>query len=135
MSTIGGTQKAFTAPTIRRMSIYLETEASVAGSARVCARVWHRALVAEPGSSSFIGRPTRICAATGVLNLNEEHTKEKGKTVFIRSDKFDSYKPQEIEGRKVRVVEGVTIERIARTDFDRERRESARAFPSTSAAT
>ena len=70
-----------------------------------------------------------------MLNLNEEQTKEKGKTVFIRSDKFDSYKPQEIEGRKVRVVEGVTIERIARTDFDRERRESARAFPSTSAAT
>jgi len=47
-----------------------------------------------------------------VLNLNEEHTKEKGKTVFIRSKKVEPREQQEIEGRKVRIVEGVTIERI-----------------------
>jgi polyhydroxybutyrate depolymerase len=47
-----------------------------------------------------------------VLNLNEEHTKGKGKTVFIRFKDFEPGEPQEIEGRKVRVVEGVTIERI-----------------------
>jgi polyhydroxybutyrate depolymerase len=48
-----------------------------------------------------------------VLNLNEDHTKGTGKTVFIRFKDFEPGEPQEIEGRKVRVVEGVTIERIA----------------------
>lgn len=47
-----------------------------------------------------------------VLNLNEENTKGTGKTVFIRSKNFEPGEPQELEGRKVRVVEGVTIERI-----------------------
>jgi hypothetical protein len=48
-----------------------------------------------------------------VLNLNEEHTRGKGRTVFIRFKDFEPGEPQEIEGRKVRVVEGVTIERIS----------------------
>jgi polyhydroxybutyrate depolymerase len=47
-----------------------------------------------------------------LLNLNEEHTKGTGKTVFIRFKDFEPGVPQEIEGRKVRVVDGVTIERI-----------------------
>ncbi len=47
-----------------------------------------------------------------VLNLNEEHTKGTGKTVFTRFKDFKPGEPREIEGRKVRVVEGVTIERI-----------------------
>jgi polyhydroxybutyrate depolymerase len=47
-----------------------------------------------------------------VLNLNEGHTKGSGKTVFIRcSEGFEPGQAVEIEGRKVRVVEGVTIER------------------------
>ena len=48
-----------------------------------------------------------------VLSLNREHTKGSGRTVFIRFKGFEPGKPQEIEGRKVRVVEGVTIERLA----------------------
>jgi poly(3-hydroxybutyrate) depolymerase len=48
-----------------------------------------------------------------VLSLNREHTKGSGKTVFIRFKDFEPGEPQEIEGRKVRVVEGVTIERVA----------------------
>jgi poly(3-hydroxybutyrate) depolymerase len=48
-----------------------------------------------------------------VLNLNEEYTKGNGRTVFIRFKDFEPGEPREIEGRKVRVVEGVTIERIA----------------------
>jgi hypothetical protein len=48
-----------------------------------------------------------------VLNLNEEHTPGNGKTVFIRFENVEPGEPQEIEGKKVRVVEGVTIERIA----------------------
>jgi poly(3-hydroxybutyrate) depolymerase len=48
-----------------------------------------------------------------VLSLNREHTKGSGKTVFIRFKGFEPGAPQEIEGRKVRVVEGVTIERVA----------------------
>ncbi len=47
-----------------------------------------------------------------VLNLNEDYTKGTGKTVFIRSEGFSPGKPEEIEGRKVRVVEGDTIDRI-----------------------
>ena len=46
-----------------------------------------------------------------MLNLNREHTKGSGKTVFVRFKDFEPGKLQEIEGRKVRVVEGVTIER------------------------
>ena len=46
------------------------------------------------------------------LHLNEEQTKGSGKTVFIRHKDFEPGEAQEIEGRKVRVVEGVTIERI-----------------------
>jgi poly(3-hydroxybutyrate) depolymerase len=48
-----------------------------------------------------------------VLNLNPEHTKGSGRTVIITIDDTDAGKPQDIEGRKVRVIEGVTIERIA----------------------
>jgi poly(3-hydroxybutyrate) depolymerase len=48
-----------------------------------------------------------------VLNLNQEHTTGSGRTVFIRFKDFEPGEPREIEGRKVRVVEGVTIERIA----------------------
>jgi poly(3-hydroxybutyrate) depolymerase len=47
-----------------------------------------------------------------VLALNKEHTKGSGRTVFIRFDDFEPGEPREIEGRRVRVVEGVTIERI-----------------------
>jgi pimeloyl-ACP methyl ester carboxylesterase len=47
-----------------------------------------------------------------VLTLNEEHTKGSGRTVFIRFDNFEPGELREIEGRKVRVVDGVTIERI-----------------------
>jgi polyhydroxybutyrate depolymerase len=47
-----------------------------------------------------------------MLNLNEKHTKGTGKTVFIRFKDFEPGEPREIEDRKVRVVEGVTIERI-----------------------
>jgi pimeloyl-ACP methyl ester carboxylesterase len=47
-----------------------------------------------------------------VLTLNKEHTIGSGRTVFIRFDNFEPGEPQEIEGRKVRVVEGVRIERI-----------------------
>ena len=46
-----------------------------------------------------------------VLTLNKEHTKGSGRTVFIRFDNFEPGEPREIEGRKVRLVEGVTIER------------------------
>jgi polyhydroxybutyrate depolymerase len=46
-----------------------------------------------------------------VLNLNEDYTKGAGKTVFIRSEGFEPGQPAEIAGRKVRIVEGVTIER------------------------
>jgi hypothetical protein len=49
-----------------------------------------------------------------MLTLNEQLTKGSGRTVFIRFDNFEPGEPQEIEGRKVRVVEGVTIERITR---------------------
>jgi polyhydroxybutyrate depolymerase len=52
-----------------------------------------------------------------VLDLNEDCTKGTGKTVFLRSEGFEPGRepgqPAEIEGRKVRVVEGVTIERVA----------------------
>jgi len=48
-----------------------------------------------------------------VLNLNEDYTKGTGKTVFLRSEGFEPGQPAEIEGRKVRVVEGVAIERVA----------------------
>ncbi len=48
-----------------------------------------------------------------VLNLNQEHTKGNGRTVFVRFKDFEPGEPREIEGRKVRVVVGVTIERIA----------------------
>ena len=49
-----------------------------------------------------------------VLNMNREHTKGSGRTVFIRFKDFERGEPREIEGRKVRVVEGVTIDqRIA----------------------
>ena len=48
-----------------------------------------------------------------VLNLNQEHTKGNGKTVFIRFKDFEPGESREIEGRKVRFVEGVTIKRIA----------------------
>lgn len=47
-----------------------------------------------------------------VLQLNGEHTKGKGKTVFTRFKNFEPGEPREIDGQKVRVVEGVTIERI-----------------------
>jgi len=47
-----------------------------------------------------------------VLNMNREHTKGSGRTVFIRFKDFEPGVPQEIEGRKVRVVENVTIERV-----------------------
>ena len=48
-----------------------------------------------------------------VLNLNDDYTKGAGKTVFIRSEGFELGNPAEIEGRKVRVVDGVRIERVA----------------------
>ena len=47
------------------------------------------------------------------FNLNKKHTTGKGKVVYTRYPK--DYKvgvEQNIEGRKVRVAEGVTIERI-----------------------
>jgi hypothetical protein len=47
-----------------------------------------------------------------VLTLNKEHTRGSGRTVVIRFDNFEPGEPQEIDGRKVRVVEGVTIERV-----------------------
>lgn len=47
-----------------------------------------------------------------VLDLNEEHTKGTGKTVFVRFKDFKPGEAREIEGRQVRVVEGVTIERF-----------------------
>jgi polyhydroxybutyrate depolymerase len=48
-----------------------------------------------------------------VLNLNEDYTKGTGKTVFIRcSEGFEPGRPAEIEGRKVRIVEGVSLDRI-----------------------
>lgn len=51
-----------------------------------------------------------------VLDLNEEYTKGTGKTVFLRFEGFtpgeEPGEEREIEGRKVRVVEGVTIERF-----------------------
>ena len=47
-----------------------------------------------------------------LLNLNEENTKGTGKTVFVRTKDFYPGEAREIEGRKVRVIEGVTIERI-----------------------
>jgi hypothetical protein len=51
-----------------------------------------------------------------LLDLNEELTKGRGKTVFIRHMGFEPGEEQEIEGRKVRVVEGVTIERMGAAD-------------------
>ena len=48
-----------------------------------------------------------------VLYLNPEHTQGTGKTVFIRFKDFEPGEAREIEGRNVRVVEGVTISRIA----------------------
>ncbi len=50
-----------------------------------------------------------------VLSLNPEYTKGSGKTVFTRCNVkgFEPGKLQEIEGRKVRVVEDVTIERFS----------------------
>jgi polyhydroxybutyrate depolymerase len=51
-----------------------------------------------------------------VLNLNEEHTKGTGKAVFIRFKDFEPGNLREIAGRKVRVVEGVTIERFNSTE-------------------
>lgn len=47
-----------------------------------------------------------------LLNLNEEETSGSGKTVFVRHKDFEPGEAQEIEGRKVRVVQGVTIERM-----------------------
>jgi hypothetical protein len=47
-----------------------------------------------------------------VLNMNREHTKGSGRTVFIRFKDFERGVPQKIEGREVRVVENVTIRRI-----------------------
>ena len=47
-----------------------------------------------------------------VLTLNKELTKGSGKTVFVRFDDFERGELREIEGRKVRVVEGVVIERV-----------------------
>jgi predicted peptidase len=47
-----------------------------------------------------------------VLNINNEHTKGTGKTVFVRFKDFERGEPREIEGRNVRVVEGVTIDRV-----------------------
>ncbi len=51
------------------------------------------------------------------LNLNEEQTQGTGKTVFIRFNvkDFEPGEAREIEGRKVRVVEGVTISRVIPT--------------------
>jgi poly(3-hydroxybutyrate) depolymerase len=46
-----------------------------------------------------------------VLILNNELTRGSGKTVFVRFDDFERGELREIEGRKVRVVEGVVIER------------------------
>lgn len=48
-----------------------------------------------------------------MLNLNEDGTKGTGKTVFLRWEGFEPGMPAEIEGRKVRIVEGDTIERVA----------------------
>lgn len=47
-----------------------------------------------------------------VLNLNEQHTGGSGKTVFVRFKDFERGEEQVLEGRTVRVVEGVTVERI-----------------------
>jgi polyhydroxybutyrate depolymerase len=46
------------------------------------------------------------------LNVNEELTKGRGKTVFIRHEGFEPGEEHDIEGRKVRIVQGVTIERM-----------------------
>ena len=49
-----------------------------------------------------------------VLNVNDEHTNGTGKTVFVRvPNGFEPGEQKVIEGRKVRVVEGVTIQRTA----------------------
>jgi polyhydroxybutyrate depolymerase len=47
-----------------------------------------------------------------VLQLNQDHTKGKGKTVFTHFKNFEPGEPRQIDGQNVRVVEGVTIERI-----------------------
>jgi hypothetical protein len=48
------------------------------------------------------------------LKLNKAQTKGSGKTVFIRRPEgFEPGEEQEIDGRKVRVVQGVTIKRSA----------------------
>ena len=47
------------------------------------------------------------------LNLIQEQTKGTGKTVFIRYKDFEPGEEKEIEGRQVRVVQGVTIERMS----------------------
>jgi hypothetical protein len=46
------------------------------------------------------------------LKLNQEHTQGKGKTVFTRFKNFEPGELREIDGQRVRVVEGVTMERI-----------------------
>lgn len=48
-----------------------------------------------------------------VINLNDDYSKKTGKTVFIRSDDFTPGQAAEIEGRKVRIVKDVTIERAS----------------------
>ncbi len=50
------------------------------------------------------------------LNLNEQESSGSGKTVFVRHEGVEGGEEQEIEGRKVRVVQGVTIERISSAD-------------------
>lgn len=46
------------------------------------------------------------------LRLDEKNSSGTGKTVFLRHGGFEPGEEHEIDGQKVRVVEGVTIERI-----------------------
>jgi polyhydroxybutyrate depolymerase len=48
-----------------------------------------------------------------VMQLNEAHTNGVGKTVFTRFKNFQRGVLREINGQKVRIVDGVTMERIA----------------------
>jgi polyhydroxybutyrate depolymerase len=47
-----------------------------------------------------------------VLHLNEEHTNGKGKTVFTRFKNYQRGELRKLDGQDVRIVEGVTMERI-----------------------
>lgn len=54
-----------------------------------------------------------------VLQLNEEHSKGKGKTVFTRFKNFEPGELRKIDGQNVRVVERVTIERKVQKQRER----------------